>query len=109
MPIYPRFKVCLTATTPSTPHLQAELASFTMREIVYIQAGNFSSYIGTHFWNTQDAYLNYGEVPEDSPHAYVDNDISFREGLTSDGTPTYCPRLLLFDSKGADGVTLMSS
>lgn len=30
----------------------------TMKEIVYIQAGNISNYVGTHFWNTQETYLS---------------------------------------------------
>lgn len=27
-----------------------------MHEIVYLQFGNLSNFIGSHFWNTQDSY-----------------------------------------------------
>ncbi|KAG8956584.1 mtDNA inheritance, partitioning of the mitochondrial organelle [Tulasnella sp. 424] len=72
-----------------------------MREIIYIQAGKYSNYVGTHFWNTQEAYFDYtplqdGEQPKKPD---VDHDISFREGEGRDGTATYRPRLLIFDSR----------
>lgn len=49
-----------------------------MREILYIQAGNLSNHIGTHFWNTQQEYFTYDE---DEPVVTL-NDISFRQGLS---------------------------
>ncbi|THU90558.1 tubulin nucleotide-binding domain-like protein [Dendrothele bispora CBS 962.96] len=70
-----------------------------MREILYIQAGTFANYVGTHFWNTQEAYFTYAE--EDEP--FVCHDISFREGLNDRGESTYCPRLLVFDRKANYG------
>ena len=89
-----------------------------MKEIIYIQAGNFSNYIGSHFWNTQESYFTYGE--EDA--SIVDHDISFREGqnlkvspcyqlqghlpnYVLKGEPTFCPRLLLFDRKCTSSMT----
>ena len=51
-----------------------------MREILYFQAGNFSNFIGTHFWNTQESYFTYGEDAEES---FVHHDVSFREGVNS--------------------------
>lgn len=51
-----------------------------MREIIYIQAGNFSNHIGTHFWNAQESYFAYGE---DADEPVVNHDVSFREGLSS--------------------------
>jgi len=53
-----------------------------MREILYLQAGNLSNHIGTHFWNTQESYfdLNSGsDASEDDPLIW--HDISFREGV----------------------------
>ncbi|KIK50577.1 hypothetical protein GYMLUDRAFT_182599 [Collybiopsis luxurians FD-317 M1] len=70
-----------------------------MREILYIQAGNVSNYIGTHFWNTQESYFTYADE-EDS---LVNHDISFREGPSFKGDPTYNPRLIAFDHKGNFG------
>ncbi|KAF8990150.1 mtDNA inheritance protein Dml1 [Cyathus striatus] len=69
-----------------------------MKEIVYIQAGEFSNYVGTHFWNTQESYFTYDT--EDEP--LTSHDISFREGLAG-GEPTFCPRLLAFDRKANFG------
>ncbi|KAG9003183.1 mtDNA inheritance, partitioning of the mitochondrial organelle [Tulasnella sp. JGI-2019a] len=75
-----------------------------MREIVYLQAGNIANHIGTHFWNTEEAYFHYdddGDQSKDDDRSikYVDHDVSFREGLAYDGSSTYCPRLLVFDSR----------
>lgn len=67
-----------------------------MKEVIYIQAGHFANYIGTHFWNTQESYFTYEEGEESE----VDHDVSFREGLSLKGDQTYCPRLLVFDRKG---------
>ena len=49
-----------------------------MKEIVYIQAGNISNHIGTHFWNAQQSYFTYREGEE----VLVDHDVSFREGVS---------------------------
>lgn len=49
-----------------------------MKEIIYIQAGNMSNHVGTHFWNAQQSYFIYGEDKE----VVVDNDVSFREGIS---------------------------
>jgi hypothetical protein len=47
-----------------------------MKEIVYIQAGRFSNYTGTHFWNAQESYLT-----SDDGEPRVDSSISFCEGI----------------------------
>ncbi|KAI0261263.1 tubulin nucleotide-binding domain-like protein [Gloeopeniophorella convolvens] len=70
-----------------------------MKEIIYIQAGSISNYVGTHFWNAQQSYFTYGEDEE----VLIDHDISFREGISPKGEPTYCPRLLQFDRKANFG------
>ncbi|KAI0072181.1 tubulin nucleotide-binding domain-like protein [Panus rudis PR-1116 ss-1] len=71
-----------------------------MKEILYIQAGNRSNWIGSHFWNTQESYFTY----EEGEDPLTNHDISFREGQTLKGTPTFCPRLLLFDRKANFGI-----
>lgn len=53
-------------------------ATRAMKELIYIQAGQFANFIGTHFWNTQEAYFTYG----DDEQSEVDHDVSFREGST---------------------------
>ncbi|KAH8101289.1 tubulin nucleotide-binding domain-like protein [Cristinia sonorae] len=70
-----------------------------MKEIIYIQAGSISNYVGTHFWNAQETYFTY----EEGDDPYVNHDVSFREGQTLKGEPTFCPRLLLFDRKSNFG------
>jgi hypothetical protein len=49
-----------------------------MKEIIYIQAGNISNYVGTHFWNAQQSYFTYREGEE----VLVEHDVSFREGIS---------------------------
>lgn len=40
-----------------------------MREIIYIQAGTTSNYIGTHFWNLQEHYVNLEQGASANDHA----------------------------------------
>ncbi|KAN0125798.1 Misato Segment II tubulin-like domain containing protein [Russula decolorans] len=70
-----------------------------MKEIIYIQAGNTSNHVGTHFWNAQQSYFDYSGDKE----VLVDHDVSFREGVSPGGEPTYCPRFLQFDRKANFG------
>jgi hypothetical protein len=56
-----------------------------MHEILYIQAGNLSNHIGTHFWNAQESYFTYDTNPsraeeEEAEPELVEHDRSFREG-----------------------------
>ena len=109
------FGVCESHTSVATTCRLHQPSVTKMREIIYIQAGNLSNYIGTHFWNTQESYFTYGEGGEEP---LVEHDISFREGLSLNvrtcvaylpltylrpallkGESTYCPRLLLLDRK----------
>ncbi|KAI4686761.1 mtDNA inheritance, partitioning of the mitochondrial organelle [Alternaria sp. BMP 2799] len=70
-----------------------------MHEIVTLQFGKQSNYLGTHFWNTQESYFTYPPEPE-SP---VNHDILFRPGVAPDGSDTFTPRTLIYDLKGAFG------
>ncbi|KAH9900551.1 tubulin domain-containing protein [Xylariomycetidae sp. FL2044] len=70
-----------------------------MREIITLQLGQQSNYVGTHFWNTQESYFTYG-ADQESP---VDHDIHFRPGIGTDGTDTYMPRTVIYDLKGGFG------
>ncbi|XP_055604637.1 protein misato [Uranotaenia lowii] len=67
------------------------------REIVTFQLGNYSNYIGTHWWNIQEAGFNYDPNAEPSE---IDHDVLFREGQTANRQTTFTPRLLLLDLKG---------
>lgn len=77
------------------------------RAVITLQIGNYSNYIGAHFWNIQEAgfvfpsQTNIDYVPD------INNSILFREGATGNsqnvGQPTYTPRLVSVDLKGALG------
>ncbi|XP_061597999.1 protein misato homolog 1 [Cololabis saira] len=68
------------------------------REVITLQLGHYSNFIGTHWWNLQDASLSYD--PE-SPPGEIQSDVVFREGQTPGGHVTYTPRLIAMDLKGS--------
>ncbi|KAF2672577.1 tubulin nucleotide-binding domain-like protein [Microthyrium microscopicum] len=70
-----------------------------MHEIITIQIGTQSNYVGTHFWNAQESYFTYGnEQP-----SIVDHDIHFRSGIGAYGSDTFTPRTLIYDAKESFG------
>ncbi|MGH0189894.1 UNVERIFIED_CONTAM: hypothetical protein FKN15_039219 [Acipenser sinensis] len=69
------------------------------REVVTLQLGHYANYVGTHWWNLQDASLCYDADPHNPP-SEVRSDALFREGLTQSGQTTYTPRLIALDLKG---------
>ncbi|KXN85944.1 Protein DML1 [Leucoagaricus sp. SymC.cos] len=79
-----------------------------MREILYLQIGTYSNYIGTHFWNTQDAYYSNKESSRDIENP-VDDSISFTERYSPDGNHTLYPRVLMFDWKENFGTLTQSN
>ncbi|XP_048059388.1 protein misato homolog 1 [Megalobrama amblycephala] len=72
--------------------------SGTCREVVTLQLGHYSNFVGTHWWNLQDAGLVYDAVV---PEGELQSDVMFREGLTLGGHVTYTPRLIAMDLKGS--------
>lgn len=66
-------------------------------EIVTLQLGHTASFVGSHFWNAQDAMSDQ-----------VDSSILFREGI-SKGVSTYAPRLVLLDLRGSLGALKKTS
>lgn len=67
------------------------------REILTLQLGGYSNFVGAHFWNLQELSFDYtGTVKTE-----VNHDILYREGQTAKGETTYTPRLLIADLKGA--------
>ncbi|XP_051166015.1 protein misato [Leptopilina boulardi] len=69
------------------------------REILTIQFGHYSNYIGTHWWNLQETNFSYDP---DNP-SEINHDVLYREGETRQKQITYTPRLLLVDLKGSLG------
>ncbi|XP_034017414.1 protein misato homolog 1 [Thalassophryne amazonica] len=68
------------------------------REVITLQLGHYSNFVGTHWWNLQDASLSYD--PE-TPLGEIQSDVVFREGQTMGGHVTYTPRLIAMDLKGS--------
>ncbi|CAG5865249.1 unnamed protein product [Menidia menidia] len=78
--------------------MKAATMSSVCREIITLQLGHYSNFVGTHWWNLQDASLSYDP---DSPPAEIQSDAVFREGQTPAGHVTYTPRLIAMDLKGS--------
>ncbi|XP_076658270.1 misato mitochondrial distribution and morphology regulator [Halictus rubicundus] len=69
------------------------------REILTIQFGHYSNFIGTHWWNLQENNFSYDPAnPTD-----INNDVLYREGENLQKQVTYTPRVLVVDLKGAFG------
>lgn len=68
------------------------------REVITLQLGHYSNFVGTHWWNLQDASLSYDP---DAPLGEIQSDVVFREGQTAGGHVTYTPRLIAMDLKGS--------
>ncbi|XP_046875073.1 protein misato homolog 1 [Hypomesus transpacificus] len=68
------------------------------REVITFQLGHYSNFVGTHWWNLQDAALSYDP---DSPPSELQCNEMFREGQTLGGYVTYTPRLISMDLKGS--------
>ncbi|RHZ89757.1 hypothetical protein Glove_11g74 [Diversispora epigaea] len=73
-----------------------------MHEIITLQFGHYSNFVGTHYWNAQDAYFTYNDSPN-SPEPEIIHDIHFRTGLSQKGIETYTPRVIIYDLKGGFG------
>lgn len=70
------------------------------REIVTLQIGHYSNFVGTHWWNLQESSFNY-DPAKASDDKEINHDILWREGQTLKGETTYTPRLISFDLKGS--------
>lgn len=69
----------------------------TTRELITLQVGHYANFVGTHWWNLQEASFMYGT----SADTGINHDFLFREGITSQRQETYTPRLLCIDVKGS--------
>ncbi|XP_055375804.1 protein misato isoform X2 [Condylostylus longicornis] len=67
------------------------------KEILTFQFGNYSNYVGSHWWNLQEFSFNYDSQSEPSQ---IDHGVFYREGLNEKGYITFTPRLLLVDQNG---------
>ncbi|EKM75095.1 hypothetical protein AGABI1DRAFT_64922, partial [Agaricus bisporus var. burnettii JB137-S8] len=76
-----------------------------MREILYLQLGDYSNHVGTHFWNMQDEYRSLDMNEQDD----VDTTISFTERYNLDGSYTLYPRVIIFDQRENFGTLAQSN
>ena len=83
-------------TTTST---LTNMAGSSTREVITLQFGHYSNFVGTHWLNIQESSFCYD--PNSSNQQEINHDVLFREGLTSRGQQTYTPRLMIFDLKGS--------
>ncbi|XP_068229967.1 protein misato homolog 1 [Palaemon carinicauda] len=66
-----------------------------VREVITLQVGHYANFVGTHWWNLQEASFVY-----DSPASTdINHDFLFREGITLQRQETYTPRLISIDFK----------
>ncbi|KAG2174970.1 hypothetical protein INT43_006032 [Umbelopsis isabellina] len=71
-----------------------------MHEVLTIQLGQAANFVGTHFWNAQNEYFEYGDTAQEPE---FDHDILYRSGFTQRGIETYTPRVMIYDLKGGFG------
>ena len=75
------------------------------KPLITIQCGNYSNYIGSHFWNLQESGFVYqqGQSSQRDEILEIDNDVLYREGKTLNKEITFTPRLISVDLKGSLG------
>jgi len=71
--------------------------------MITLQCGNYSNFVGSHFWNLQESSFVYG-TNKSEQESEIDHDVLYREGLTTQKEITYTPRLITVDLKGSLGL-----
>lgn len=70
------------------------------REIISLQLGHYSNFVGTHIWNLQEACFSYNPNDTKIPLEF-NHDVFYREGTNPRGKLTYTPRLVTADLRGS--------
>ncbi|XP_052797879.1 protein misato homolog 1-like isoform X2 [Mya arenaria] len=71
----------------------------SVKEIVTLQIGHFSNFVGTHLWNIQESSFIYD--PASASEKEVNHDVLYREGQNQRRQITFTPRLVASDLKGS--------
>lgn len=71
----------------------------TTREILTIQLGHYSNFIGAHWWNLQESNFTY----DPKNPSEINHDVLYKEGENLRKQVTFTPRLLIADLKGTLG------
>lgn len=88
-----------SASAAQKDSLVTNMAGSSTREVITLQFGHYSNFVGTHWVNIQESSFCYD--PGSSYKQEINHDVLFREGLTLRGEQTFTPRLLIFDLKGS--------
>ena len=74
-------------------------AATSGKEVITFQVGNYSNFVGAHYWNLQEALLEDGNSRTNT-HSELNHDILFRNGLDfQTGHSTQRPRVIALDLK----------
>ncbi|KAJ1926811.1 mtDNA inheritance, partitioning of the mitochondrial organelle [Tieghemiomyces parasiticus] len=68
-----------------------------MHEIITLQFGELANYVGSHFWNIQQAYP--ADDASQIPSQPVDHGVLFRSNGGGPGGQSWTPRVLIYDLK----------
>ncbi|OQV15376.1 Protein misato-like protein 1 [Hypsibius exemplaris] len=68
-------------------------------ELITLQLGHYANFVGTHFWNLQEASFSYN--PKQPTSDEIDLNILHREGQTLQGDSTFTPRVVICDYQGS--------
>jgi hypothetical protein len=68
------------------------------REIITLQLGGYSNFIGSHFWNIQEECMSYDHDEDSKENSEVRSDILWRQTSS-----TVVPRLMTLDLKSERG------
>lgn len=68
------------------------------KEIITLQLGTYSNFVGAHYWNLQEALHGHGILDRSTKYDELDHDILFRKGFNRmSGQGTSTPRVIAFD------------
>jgi hypothetical protein len=68
-------------------------------EMITFQVGNYSNFVGAHYWNLQEGLLRDGTIEHDTNNE-LNHDILFRKSVNFQTGQHSCrPRLIAFDLK----------
>lgn len=72
----------------------------SVKEIITLQVGHYSNFVGAHWWNIQESSFVYSPSQATGPKE-ICHDVLYREGENRQREVTFTPRLIAFDLKGS--------
>ncbi|CAH0382369.1 unnamed protein product [Bemisia tabaci] len=68
------------------------------REVITLQFGHQSNFVGAHWWNIQESGFIYDPT---SPPSEINHDVLYREGINHRNEVTFTPRAIVVDLHGS--------